>query len=396
MRFVADRPVTIEKAQYAERWFPFVFRTTEGILLMYVEYGFDAHWAPFFRLESHDNGRTWVNPTDNVPRLAWCHSFADGELFEVDSYGVHDPKTPADAVYFGCWSYPGRRAQAPVKGFVRVRNSSNKKVCLTEMRGYPTHPWWNLWNTLHGTDALTGSEVFLNGPYFTGGVELPDGRLLAAGYWTDAVLYESRDRGHTWEEAAFINKTSATGIEANETTLVRLDDGRLYVVCRTEPTQSNVHGGRLMHAWSSDLGKTWTPLEPVPLIDSDHQPRYAWPRLCKLSGGGLVLVYGRPGKHLVVDPSGTGSQWQGRFDLHQWELDTQALHGVPPELRLRGIVGEDLAQRCDRHTDSGDYLGVVETAPRELLVFYDVHAYVERWNARPCSAVRMVRLRVEG
>lgn len=395
MKTKLSRPVTIDSTVYGERWFPFVFRTTDGTLLLYAQYGFDTHFSPAFRIESHDNGRTWGNPIDNVPRLAWCHAFADGELFEMDSYGVHDPKTSADAVHFGCWSFPSRSTDVPRKGFVRVRNSSLKKVCLTTLRGYPSHPWWNLWNTLHGTDQLTGNEIFLNGPYLTDGLELPDGRLLAAGYWSHVILYESRDRGRTWDEVAFINDEAKTGIVANETAMVRLDDGRLYVVCRTETNDSGMHGGRLMHAWSEDLGKTWSRLEPMKLVDSDHAPLYAWPRLCKLTGGGLALVYGRPGKHLVFDPSGTGTQWQGRIDLHQWELDTQALNGVPPGQRLRGIVGEDMAKRCDRHTDSGDYLAVVEIAPRELLVFYDVHHYIEHWNAKPCAAIRMVNVRLE-
>ena len=49
---------------------------------------------------------------------------------------------------------------------------------------------------------------------------------------------------------------------------------------------------------------------------------------------------------------------------------------------------------CDRHTDSGDYLAVVEIAPREMLAFYDVHAFVEHWNDAPHSAIRMVRVRL--
>src|SRR3990172_2656850 len=68
VRIVADRPVTIVKADYDPRWFPFVFRTTDGMLLLYIEYGHDANFTPFFRLESRDNGATWLNPTDNVPR----------------------------------------------------------------------------------------------------------------------------------------------------------------------------------------------------------------------------------------------------------------------------------------------------------------------------------------
>lgn len=383
----AEMPVTIESVRYGERWFPFVYRMPDGTLLIYIEYSLDAHFSPFFRLESRDNGVSWVNPTDNTPRVAWCFPFEDGELFEMDCYGVHDPRTAADAVHYGAWSRPGQGNDMPRRDFVRVHNSSLDKNCLADMRGYSSHPWRTLWNALHGTDQMSSREIFLNGPCFTDGLALPDGRLLAAGYWSHVILYESLDRGHTWEEVSFINDPAVSGITANETAMVRLADGRLYVVCRTEQGD----GGPLMHAWSEDLGKTWTPLSPLTLVDSDHQPRYAWPRLCPLARGGLALVYGRPGKHLVFDPGGTGSQWQGRVDLHQWELDAQASRGVPPEQRLRGMVPGS-PPGVDRHTDSSDYLAVVETAPDELLVFYDVQGYVEHAHARPCSAVRMVRL----
>jgi hypothetical protein len=394
-RLSAEPPVTIEQAIYGERWFPFVFRAPDGTLFLYIEYGHDAHFSPVFRLESRDNGATWCNPTDHVPRASWCLPFKDGELFEVDTYGVHDPKTRADAVFYGAWSRPGRPNDAPRRDWVRVRHSTQEKICLTQQQGYPTHPWWNLWNTLHGTDQLSGSEVFLNGPYFTDGLELEDGRLLAVGYRSHVILYVSDDRGRTWDEMSVLNDPAVSAITANETALARLADGRLYAVCRTERSDAPGGYGPLMHTWSEDLGRTWSRLAPLTLADDPaHRPAYAWPRLCRLASGGLVLAYGRPGKNLVFDPSGTGTQWQGRFDLHQWELDAQSARGVPPEQRLRGMVPGSLPG-LGRHTDSSDYLAVVETAPGELLIFYDVQGYVEHPRAKPCSAVRMMRLGVE-
>src|SRR6185295_19598168 len=101
--------------------------------------------------------------------------------------------------------------------------------------------------------------------------------------------------------------------------------------------------------------------------------------------------FGRPGKYLIFDPSGTGTQWQGRLDLHAWELDTQARFGVPPELRLHGPTEQGV-----RYWDSGDYLGCVPDGPRQMLVCYDVQGYYETWNAHPVSGVRMVRVRLDG
>src|SRR5688572_21505715 len=108
MRLVAAEPVTIEKVRYGERWFPRIFRHTDGSLLMYIEYGHDSHFSPDFRLQSHDGGQTWHTPTDNVPRACWSYSFADGQMFEIDTYGVADPNAANTGVFFGAWSDPGR------------------------------------------------------------------------------------------------------------------------------------------------------------------------------------------------------------------------------------------------------------------------------------------------
>jgi hypothetical protein len=388
------RPVTIEAVEFGERWFPFVFRLTDGLLVMYVEYGHDANWSPFVRFESRDGGRTWGNRTDNVPRVNWCHSFADGELYEIDCYGVQDPRRPAEAAYYAAWSRPGAVGAPVRKELTRIHCPSTKPVCLTDMRGYPMNDWWPLWNGLHQNEELTGKEVFLTGPCITSGVAMPDGRLLAVGYWPpreaagpgDGVwLLESGDRGRTWREVGTVALPGPDyPVGFNETTLLRLPTGRLLAISRAH--------GPLYQMWSDDEGRTWTAPQPLRLVDGGPEPYGVWPVAKVLHDGTLALVYGRPGKHLVFDPTGTGEQWGSHVDLHAWELETQALLGVPPELRLRGIVGHDLTKYCNRHTDSSDYLALVEVAPGELRLFYDVQGYHEHWNARPVSAVRMVRL----
>ena len=247
---------------------------------------------------------------------------------------------------------------------------------------------------LHGGMVQSADDVVINGPYLTSGVEMPDGRLIAAGYWTCAAIYESSDRGRTWDQVGVIADPARDGIEANETALRRLRDGSFYAVMRTEGDVVG-YGGAFTHAWSHDDGRTWTKPAPLTLEDEpDHHVRCAWPSMTALEDGTLVLAYGRPGKNLVFDPTGTGNHWQGRLDLHAWELETQAFNGVPADQRLRGVVGEDWTKRMDRHTDSGDYLGVIAVGPKELLVVYDVQHYVENWNAYPYSGVRMVRVQL--
>lgn len=397
MKALPARPCTIDSVQYGERWFPFLFRHTDGTLLMYVEYGHDAHWSPCFRIESRDEGQTWSNPTDNIPRASWCHSFADGRLFEFDTYGVQDPRSPHDACYFGAWSEPSRPGSPVEKSLVRVHCPSARPLSLNALRGYPPFHWWSLWNGLHGTDKLSGEEIFVNGPNFTSGLDAGGGRLIATGYYPHADtairgdwvwLFESFDQGHNWREVSVVARPSdELPAGANETTINRLRDGRLYAVARTHRP--------LVHMWSSDEGKTWTKPVPIKLIDSDIKPEYVWP-VCKvLHDGSLAMTYGRPGKHLILDPSGTGTQWQSHLDLHAWELDTQAHLDVPPEQRLRGVVGHDPDVYCNRYTDSGDYLGLVESGKDELIVVYDVHNYVERRGAKPYEGIRLVRVKLE-
>jgi len=82
-------------------------------------------------------------------------------------------------------------------------------------------------------------------------------------------------------------------------------------------------------------------------------------------------------------------QWQGHVDLHALELATQEQNGVPPKLRLRGIVGSD---QCIRQWDSGDYLFLAPVGPPEMLVGYDVQIYIEHPSSPPVSAVRMARV----
>ena len=429
MRLVASPPVTIHAVRHGFRWFPTMFRHTDGTLFLYIEYTYDAHFAPVMRLRSTDGGHTWIEEDENVPRLAFAHSFPDGELFEMDFYGFLDPREKDVVRLYGALSFPSDSTRPVRKEFIKLSSSSLHAISYQELliRGFPhepTHPWWQLLNVfeLGEEKALqveerlgyppvpkafdTGENIKLCGPFFTSGIEC-EGRLIALGYgvlrlqangqpwpadgsafysseWS-VFCFESRDRGRTWEEVSLVARGMSTPPDGfTEATLVRLKDGRLYSIIRT--------GNVLHHTWSSDGGKTWLQPTPMKCADSDHQPRSVWP-VCKvLDDGALVLVYGRPGKHIIFDPSGTGAQWQGHVDLHALELATQEQNGVPPKLRLRGIVGSD---QCIRQWDSGDYLFLVPVGPREMLVGYDVQIYIEHPNSPPVSGVRMTRVRLE-
>ncbi|HOJ31252.1 MAG TPA: sialidase family protein [bacterium] len=396
MKFVAERPVTIHSVRYDTRWFPFVFKHTDGSLLLYIECGYDAHFSPFFRLRSTDNGKTWEHPVANVPRVSTVHSFKDNTLFEMDTYAVQDAKEKDAYITYGAWSNPGKPNGIVKKDFVKIYAPSFKPVSLEIFQkhgAYPTYPWWELFNLVTGKQEAGASDVFLGGVYFTSIIELEDETLIGLGYWYPKKApelskyalgcFESKDRGKTWMEKSIVAYARNFSEGYCEATLVQLKDKRLYTVIRT--------GDYLYHTYSHDNGLTWKKPTQLTLVDSDIQPQKVWP-VCKvLDDGTLVLVYGRPGKHIIFDPSGTGTQWQGHFDLQEWELDTQRLMGVPEHSRLRGDTGN----KCIRYWDSGDYLGLVVIGNNEMLVFYDVQNFVEHWNAYPVSGIRMVKLRLE-
>jgi len=400
MELLPTRPVTIGRAADAQWWFPSLRTIADGSLLLYVQNGHDLAFSPVIRTRSSDRGRTWHRMRDLVPRCTWCHSFADGELVEFDFHPIADPRRETDFEGLAAWSRPHELDDVPVPGRARFRNTSISRIPAPEwINGNPTMPWWPLWQDLCGFEPNQFDKVFLGGPMLTDGVELPDGRLLALGYgrYGDSTppryatfAYESGDRGRTWDEVGIVTDLADGSAETNEAAVVRLSDGRLYAVLRTL--------GPFVHSASSDEGRTWSKPTPLTFADEpDHAPGHAWPCMITLHDGSLVLAYGRPGKHVVIDPSGTGTQWQARLNLHEWELDTQAAMGVPDELQLHGVVGHYPDGELDRYHDSSDYLAVVEPEPGVLLVIYDVHGYIGHWNAEQVdSALRMVQVSVCG
>ncbi len=395
MKLTATRPVTIDKADFGERWFPLLFKHPNGMLFTYWAYGHDRHFTPNFRSQSMDLGKTWSNRVDNIPRNNWAGFLPDGSMVEIDCYGVVDPNRPEHNHRWAAWSNPTKPGAPVEKGHAVYHAPGARKFTLAEMTkqsAYPTHHWWELWNSLFKREDMTANDIQLAGPDITTGLTLPDGRLYTQGYWwrsdnTSNKMavwsYVSSDNGRNWEEQSLIAYDETTLEGCNESTVVLLKDGRLYTVFRT--------GLYLMHSWSSDLGKTWTPKTFVPVIDEPgYKPGMVWPVMTQMDDGTLVLVYGRHGKYVLIDPTGTGTAWQARLDLHKNEMETQAFMGVPPELRLRGDTFNGV-----RYWDSGDYLGVAPISDREMIVLYDVQGYSETWASQPYSGIRMVKIKID-
>lgn len=383
-----SRPVTIHAARHDARWFPDLLRHRNGDLLLYVQCGHDMFFAPWAKWRSRDGGRSWHEEEIGAPAPHFVHCPRRGQttLYEMDYYGFLEPERPDTYRYYSAWSTPDTPLS---RGQARVHAPSIAPVPLSEFPAvrYPHHLWWPIINALHPPGAVP-ENIKLGGPFFSDMIEQQN-RWLAVAHGLSrharrgqysVWLFESRDEGKNWRELSLVADGAALGNEGfNEATLTALGDGRLHSVIRS--------GDVLHQSWSSDEGRSWSTPTPLRPMDGSPEPRMAWPRVAQLEDGMLLLAYGRPGKHLLFDPTGSGQAWRGRLDLHAWEMSTQELMGVPADLRLHGDTSVGT-----RYWDSGDYLSVVPVGAREVLVTYDVQSFYEHWNALPISGVRMVRV----
>jgi len=194
------------------------------------------------------------------------------------------------------------------------------------------------------------------GVMFTGSI-LPShgGGLIACVYsrtkqapkYYHVACAHSEDQGQYWREGTII--ASVPNVEMPpqgmgkdgpcEAGLVRLRDGRLFVIYRTGSD------GYLGTAWSSDEGKTWTPPEFIPFKGVE-------PRVRLLSNGVLACSTGRPGPvTMMFSLDGTGKSWS---------------HQTP--------VFPDMSTR---------YTEFLELAPGKLFLVYDSVPY--GWKEIPAT-----------
>jgi hypothetical protein len=413
MKLKASQPVTILADRIDRRYIPHVANFPGGLLRLDIGIGPDNNFTPGAPYHSYDGGKTWMAVDNLCPRIEWNTVLSDGSYYEVDDYWFQDYEQPG-------WYWSNGGFSTGEHGFrhefIRMHAPSAIPHTLRSMRqfGQPQNPWFDLINKANQKNpAVSLDSVLLGGAYLTSVVELESPRhLVAPGYAkvkdfkkSVVLLFESRDGGRTWEEGPVIMTAEDAPEGADETALVRLENGDLYAVART--------GSLLLHAWSSDLGKTWTKPEPIRLVDTGEYITGVWPIVRRLKRGGLVCSYGRPkstftsieqakafdyvaehyghcGKFVMCDPTGTGRGWQGRIDLHAMETELQALMGVPENQRLR--VQEDTNVR---DSNSWEYLSLNETDADSLLVTYDVQRFRENWNSHPVQGVRMVQISVQ-
>jgi predicted neuraminidase len=161
---------------------------------------------------------------------------------------------------------------------------TNKTLWLFYKVGPSPSAWWGMLmqsrdSGKHWSKPERLPEGIL-GPIKNKPVVLKDGSWLAPSStepdgWK--VHFErSMDKGKTWTKT---EPVVGTGLEAIQPSVLQHKDGRLQAVCRTR-------NGVLASTWSKDLGKSWSPLERLPLPNPNSGTDAV-----TLKDGRHVLVY---------------------------------------------------------------------------------------------------------
>ena len=159
-----------------------------------------------------------------------------------------------------------------------------KELILFYKEGPAPDAWWGmLKRSFVGGKTWSAAEKLpkdIYGPIKNKAVLLKDGTLLCPSSSEDndwrLHMEFTRDGGKTWSRTGPLNDGVTTS--AIQPSILFLPDGRLQLVCRSE-------NGFVLQAFSSDLGRTWTALEPSTLVNPNS---------------GIDAVTLKDGRHVIV------------------------------------------------------------------------------------------------
>ena len=159
-----------------------------------------------------------------------------------------------------------------------------KELILFYKEGPAPDAWWGmLKRSFDGGKTWSAAEKLpkdIYGPIKNKAVLLKDGTLLCPSSSEDndwrLHMEFTRDGGKTWSRTGPLNDGVTTS--AIQPSILFLPDGRLQLVCRSE-------NGFVLQAFSSDLGRTWTALEPSTLVNPNS---------------GIDAVTLKDGRHVIV------------------------------------------------------------------------------------------------
>jgi hypothetical protein len=356
-----SRPRVVAEASVGRCWYPDLLKFSTGELMLNYSLNADAndnlHNSQVVCV-STDQGRTFsltydVNGFHNSggePRI----SLADGRIVGTSAFLKPDPQGQWRRFVAHYWTHEngGRRYtvdpwQATVEGLPRD----------VERFPTPSRTWWGRIN------------------WFSDIVELEGGRWISTISMrfrgdrresTHAVI--STDGGHHWRYLSTIAAADAVPDAKegfDEPCLIRLADGDLMCVSRVGPHEDQ----KLARTYSSDGGKTWSPIDRLPAFS-------VAPQICRLQNGILALSTGRPGLFLWLATDPRGKQWQS-LDVMAYHnsavsesLQIVAPRGEPTGVGRRtnddGIVDLDTQKQ-----QTTAYTALVEVTDNRVFLVYD-------------------------
>lgn len=270
--------------------FPHAHRFADGALSM--EFSVNPHMSKDEFLTSrisHDNGATWQVPDFSVPGTT------DGVSVLGGSFPV--PGTSSTVLS------NGKSARVNLwEDDVPVDSAVITTQIWDDSRSAPTQTKGTL--KLPFKMIVTGHRTLMemaDGTWLQTCNECPSFQNYAG---EQSFLIMSADQGKTWSFYSWIATGKGPGYNGwSEPSMVRLADGTLLVLMRTDGDYDKLNGP-LMQTKSTDNGKTWsTPVKVVEGYGVD-------PHVILLKNGALVASSGRPGVYMMVDITGTGDHWQ--------------------------------------------------------------------------------------
>ena len=213
---------------------------------------------------------------DDDPPTPSCHASTIVEAregFLAAWFGGLDEGEPDVCIYLA--RLDGDKWSRPSKVIDGLRDDGRRFPCwnpvLFRPKGGPIllfakvgpspSEWWGVLSTSED-DGLTWSRPRtlpggILGPIKNKPIALPDGALLCPSSAEDkelgwrVFLERTSDLGRTWSTVGPLNDGIKIG--AIQPSLLTHPGGTLQVLCRSRQ-------GRIAESWSSDLGKTWTPM----------------------------------------------------------------------------------------------------------------------------------------
>jgi len=236
-----------------------------------------------------------------------------------------------DTLRYACWN--------PV-----LFRTDEKAISLYYKVGLNPVKWWGM--VIHSTDeGKTWSKPErlpdgILGPIKNKPVKLASGVILSPSSieteskeW-HAHIERSDDNGKTWEKIDIDPQNPA---EVIQPTLLTYSDGRIQALLRSNQD-------RIMESWSTDEGKTWTPLSKIDLLNPNSGIDAV-----TLKSGVQVLIY---------NPAIRGKEWSnGRAKLNV-------------AVSIDGKTWKDVLKLEDEQTGEFSYPAIIQTSDGLVHIVY--------------------------